>query len=271
MTYEAKEESVFEGEPIELYTFQTSSNVWRYTNIDEEVSIAGGTYSPINIKRLDIEQTQDRSRTPQTITMQGNAPFLLPYRASPPDDIVQLTIQRFHRGDSEVHTIWLGRVVNVKFVNEGEEGVIRCEPVYTSLLRPVLRRLYQRNCPHVLYGTECRVVRTAFEIAAQLQGVTGNVLDSGTFALQVDGYFNGGYVEWSLAGVIQRRFIVAHVGSQITISLPFDGIPGNANVKVYPGCDHTLNTCVNKFSNELNFGGQPYFPEKNPFGGSPIF
>lgn len=271
MTYEARELSIAEGEPIELYTFQTSVNVWRYTNIDEEVSISGGTFTSTQIKRLDIEQTQDRSRIPQTITMPGNAAFVLPYRASPPNDVVQVTIQRLHRDDGELNTIWLGRVINVKFNKEGVQADIRCEPVYTSLLRPVLRRLYQRNCPHVLYGTECKVVRTVFETVAQLQGVTGNILSSGTFALVADGYYNGGYVEWSLAGVIQRRFVVAHVGSDVTVSLPFDGILGNADVKIYPGCDHTLDTCVSKFSNELNFGGQPYFPEKNPFGGSPIF
>jgi uncharacterized phage protein (TIGR02218 family) len=271
MTYSEKELSVFDSEPIELYTFQFSGGTWRYNNSDSDVISGGQNFTSLNIKRLAIEENQDRSRAPQTIVMPGDTAFVVPYRASPPNGVVQLILQRYHRDDSEVRIIWQGRVVNVKFMNDGVEAEVRCEPVFTSLVRPALRRLYQRACSHVLYGTECKVVRTIFETNATLQSVSGNIISSGTFALQVDGFYNGGYVEWSQSGITQRRFIISHTSDAITVSLPFDGIPGNATVKLYPGCDHTLNHCINKFNNVDNYGGQPFFPNKNPMGGSPVF
>lgn len=271
MAYSTRELSTIDGEPIELYTFQAPGQTWNYNNSDSDVTVGGATYKSINIKRLDIEQTPDKARSPQTLTLPGANVFVGQYAASPPNFVVRVTIKRHHRGDTDVATIWLGRVVNVKFMADGFEAEVRCEPVYTSILRPVLRRLYQRNCSHVLFGVECRLSRTAYEEDISLQGVNGTVLSAGEFALKADGYYGGGYVQWTSGTEIQRRFIVSHSSFDITVSLPFVGLPGNASIKVYPGCDHTLDTCVTTFSNELNYGGQPYFPDKNPFGQSPVF
>jgi hypothetical protein len=43
-------------------------------------------------------------------------------------------------------------------------------------------------------------------------------------------------------------------------------------VTLYPGCDHTLGAagCA-KFANTDNFGGTPFIPNKNPFGGTAIY
>jgi len=41
-------------------------------------------------------------------------------------------------------------------------------------------------------------------------------------------------------------------------------------VKIYPGCDRVRATCESKFDNLDNFGGFPWIPTKNPFGGSSI-
>jgi uncharacterized phage protein (TIGR02218 family) len=30
-------------------------------------------------------------------------------------------------------------------------------------------------------------------------------------------------------------------------------------VTLYPGCDKTIDTCKNKFNNNLNFQGEPHF------------
>ncbi len=49
------------------------------------------------------------------------------------------------------------------------------------------------------------------------------------------------------------------------------GLAVGVPVSVYPGCDHTLATCSAKFGNVARYGGFPYFPQKNPFGGDPIF
>lgn len=269
MTYDARERSAFDGYPIELYTFTRGVNLWRYAANDEDKIITGFTFAGAQIERSKIEQNQDMARVPLTLRMDKTILFLNQFRGSPPTDIVQLTLQRYHEGDGELTTPWVGRVVNVKFMER--EAEVRCEPVYTSLRRPTLRRLYQTNCPHVLYSTACGVALAAFRFNTTLTAISGKVITSAAFATKPDGYFSGGFVEWGVGGVIERRFITDHVGQNLTLNLPFLGIPFGAAVSAYPGCDHTLATCASKFANELNYGGQPFYPKKNPMNGTPIY
>jgi hypothetical protein len=73
------------------------------------------------------------------------------------------------------------------------------------------------------------------------------------------------------AGVPERRFILEHSGAAITLSSGASDIPVGAAVSLFPGCDHSAATCAAKFSNAANYGGFPYMPTKNPFGGDPIY
>lgn len=43
------------------------------------------------------------------------------------------------------------------------------------------------------------------------------------------------------------------------ISVPFNIYPG-CKVRLYPGCDKRLSTCKNRFSNVLNYRGEPFVP-----------
>lgn len=269
MSYDLIETSEYDSFPIELYTFNRNTIGWRYTSADEDKVVNLVPYTAIPIKRSGLEQNQDTSRSPITITMDKNTPFLMQFRGSPPTDIVMLTIQRYHEGDGELTTPWVGRVVNVKFLER--EAEIRCEPVYTSIKRPVLRRRYQTTCPHVLYGQQCRLLSSGFVVQTNLSAVSGVLITASAFGTKPDGYFAGGYMDWETGGVLERRFILSHTGATLTLNLPYKGIPSNATVRAYPGCDHALSTCHNKFNNVDNYGGQPFYPSKNPFTGSPIF
>lgn len=269
MTFQAQESSTYSAHPIELYQFSRGSVTWRYTSADEDKVISLITYTKQAIDRTAFEQTQEMSRSPITLTVDKNLPFVLQYRGSPPSDIVLLKIQRYHELDGELVTPWMGRVTNVKFKERTAE--IRCEPIYTSMKRPVLRRRYQTTCPHVLYGAMCGAPSASFVTNVTVQSVNGLTISSSTFALQADGYYSGGYVDWEVGGNLERRFILSHVGSDITINLPFASGVNGSIIRAYPGCDHLLSTCNSKFSNVLNYGGQPFYPKKNPFGGSPIY
>ncbi len=270
MTVNDREISEYDSFPVELYTFTRQTNIWRYTSADEDKVVGGFVYLAYPMQRDNFQQSQEMARGPINIKMSKQVPFLQEFRASPPSSVTTLTIIRYHEDLAEYVTAWLGRVTNVKFAERDAE--VRCEPVFTSLKRPCLRRRYQTTCPHVLYGAQCTVSRAAFAVNTTLAGVAGDVLTSGTFALSPDGWFAGGYVDWDNgAGDIERRFIISHTGSNITIGLPFNGMPSGAEVVAYPGCDHLLQTCADKFDNEENYGGQPFYPGKNPMNGTPIF
>lgn len=269
MTYADRETSSAESYPNEIYTFARQGNVWRYTSSDEDKTAESFVYEAVPINRARIEQNQEMARSGLDLKLAKNVPFLDQFRSSPPTSVTTLTLRRYHEGLAEYVTIWLGRVVNVKF---GErEATVRCEPTYTSLKRVVLRRRYQTSCPHVLYGQQCAVSKAAHALPVQLVGLAGNVLSAAEFGSYTKDYFAGGYVDWQNGPDVTRRFIVSSQGTSITVNLPFAAMPADANVTVYPGCDHTINTCHNKFENAVNYGGQPWATGVNPFNGTSIF
>lgn len=276
MAFNDIEISEFGNAPIELYTFSRGSITWRMNSSDEDVTFQGSVYPAIPLRRGRIESTQDLGKTNLRITMTRRASFVNQFIATSPTDIVSVTITRIHNGETDQAITWRGRVVNVKFLQN--EAEVTCQPIYSSLRRPGLRRLYQLTCPHVLYGSECRVERTGFAVAATLTTVNGNEITAPEFIISIDptlnaDWFVGGYVEFNNGGLIDRRFIREHnnVTGTLSLNLSFpDLVSGNA-VTAYPGCTHTTGVCASKFSNILNYGGFPFIPTKNPMDGTPVF
>ena len=266
MTYLSQEQSAFGGKPFELYRFARETNTFLYTSADRDISFGGESYISIPIERDGFNQTQDLAKTSLTINMEGTE--LLPqlYVSSSPSQIVSLTIFGGHEDDpdNEVITLWKGRVVSTRFVLNVAE--LTGESIITSLKRNGLRRLYQRNCPHQLYNSStCRASRAAFQTNATLSSVSGNVVSATAFGTLPSGRLTGGFLEWDNQGVVDRRWITNHTGSQVTLRLPIPSIAAGANVRTFAGCARTLNVCINTFNNVENFGGMPWIPEKNPF------
>lgn len=268
MTYAAVETSAQSGRPVELYEFVSGSDAWLYTSADGDVSYGGNTYAAVPIARGEVEATSETARLALDITCDRSIGVLDLFLTLPPDQIVAVTLRRLHAGDGESITLWMGRVLNVSWNNEAAE--IHCESVYTSLKRVGLRRLYQKGCPHVVYGPGCNVDRASFKATKTVSTVSGVTLTFSAIGAS-DGYFAGGYMDWTSSGATHRRAIRSQVGGTVTINFPLPGLAASASVDLYPGCDHTLATCTSKFSNRLNYGGMPYFPSKNPFDGTIIF
>lgn len=273
MAYETLEESQYGGAPIELYEFARGTvEYWRYTSADTDQTYFGSIYDAVPIQRNSFEQSQNVEATSLTITMPVTAEFPQLYIAAPPSDPISFTLRRFHENDTEVVSIWIGRVVNVEFKEETVE--VMCESIYTSLKRPTLRRLYQRSCPHVLYNQvdgSCNLDKDLFKVTATLSAVSGVTLTSATFGTYSDGYFSGGFVEIVSGGHTNRRYVTNHVGNDLTLNLQLTGAAATLDVDAFPGCAHNLTDCNTKFSNIENYGGMPWIPQKNPMGGTPIF
>ena len=87
-------------------------------------------------------------------------------------------------------------------------------------------------------------------------------------------WFAGGYITYrnNETGALERRSIKENSGTTVTVTaFPLGITDGKTEVTMYAGCDHTHGTCKNKFNNIVNYGGQPYIPILNPFGGSSIY
>ena len=270
MTYATVETSTQAGRPVELYEFISGTTYYRYTSADGDVVYGGNTYTAVPISRGAVEATSETARLALEITCASDLPVLDLFATMPPEEVVAVTLRRLHAGDGEAITMWMGRVLNVTWNNAS--AAIHCESVYTSLKRTGLRRLYQKGCPHVVYGSGCGLNRNDFKLVRTVSTITGTTITVSTLSGFADGYFSGGYLEWEkTTGVFERRAIRSQVGAVVTIGFPIPGLAASASVNLYPGCDHSLATCEGKFSNRLNYGGQPYFPDKNPFNGVAIY
>ena len=270
MSVAAKETSSHSAAPIELYVFQVGRQIWRYTAGAEDVAHNSISYKALTLERSEIAQTGEFGRQNLIIKLDPKADLIQEYIAQPPAQVMTVAISRLHQADGPAVTLWQGRVLNV----EWKPGVaeLRAEPVYTSLQRTGLRRLYQRNCPHVLYEPACGADRKAYVTRGKVASVTGHTIAVIEAAANAAGYFAGGYAEWDWQdNRTERRMITAHSGRSLTLTRAGGGLAAGLAIELYPGCDRTLATCHAKFTNSVNYGGFPWIPQKNPFGGVAVY
>lgn len=274
MTFDARESSAFDGQPVEVFLFQHASQVWMYTSAERDREYLSQTWTATHIIRGNIEMSSELARHNMTLEVPRNFPVAEIFRVAPPSQVIQLTVHRLHVSDGETHgvVIWVGRVMSCDW---GElTATLSCEPITTSQRRNALRRTYGRNCPHALYdGTpgSCRVSAEAFKVETTAGGVSGATVTAAAFGALAAGWLRGGYLEYQANGVTHRRMIIAHVADAITLSLPAHGLAVGGLVSAFPGCDRTMDTCRTKFGNLDNYGGFPWVPRQNPMGGSTIF
>lgn len=270
MTYDAVERSRDGRRPVEIYTFARDYQQWRYTSADRDVVVDSQTYLARSISRSAIESTGEMARLGLTLTVQRDLEVADLFRIAPPVAAVTCTVRQYHDGDGSIATIWSGRIASVSW--QGAAASIALEPVYSALRRVGLRRMYQRQCPHVLYGSACGVNSAAFRVDGPADAISGLTVSVSEASLLADGWFAGGFIEYDIAlGIAERRFVTGHSGAVLTLSAAPAGLVVGQSVRMFPGCDHALATCNSKFSNAVNYGGMPYFTLKNPFGGEPIF
>lgn len=267
MSYEGQEVSAQDGAPVELYLFRRGTQEWRYTSAEVDIQDTDQTWSSTPISRATIEITPERVRNGLSLAMPRDNPVADLFRISPPTDVVQVIVYRFHRQDVETIVLWMGRVLGVEWT--GARATMQCEPVSTSAKRNGLRPVYQKNCRHVLFGDGCRLNRDDFKIETTVGAVAGRVI---TLAELLDLPYAGGYIEWEHDGFVDRRFIrEGDTDGALTLSIPFQGNPVGQPVKAYPGCAHDTITCDTVYGNLENFGGQPFISNRNPFDGQPVY
>jgi len=272
VTFDAKETSANDGQPVEIYEFKRALDYYRYTSSFDDVTFDGRLYDAVTIKRSATNQTNEFSKTGLVVTARRDLVVGELFRITPPSDVVMLTVKRLHETDTdeEAAVVWIGRVLNAEW--RRGEVVFSCEPVQTSLKRNGLRRRYQRSCPHTLYETPCGVSRSAHQLNATVGSISGLTLTVPGVEANGDGYYSGGYIEWDEgAGIKHKRFIPEQTGQILTLSIKIPNITPGESVKVFPGCPHVLAICNSRYGNKLNYGGMPWKPTKNPFGSDPVY
>jgi len=270
MTYHLIEKSTYGAKPIECFLFQGSISTWRYTSADENIILDGETYTAIPLKRLgDIEATSEVHKSFLKIGLPKNNSLALQVLLNTSDEIVTITIYRFHHDDEESFLFyWKGRLVGANMESPSADVVLNCESIFTSLKRTGVRLRQTKICNVTVYSARCGLAVASYATAGTVAVISSNKVELTIDAAsgESDSYFLGGFANFS--GVL--RHITYHVGSKVIISRPVYGLVVTASVNIYPGCDHLLQTCIDKFDNLENFRGFPWIPTRNPFDGRSI-
>ncbi len=137
---------------VELYEFTFYSTVWRYTSADAPQEHGGKVYAVLpGLSRGDTEQSGDASRTEHKVTAPiGVGPAAL-FATGAPDGVVRLKVLRLEDGGANV--VWQGRVLGCEFA--GITATLTCEPVFTTIKAPGLRRMFTPSCPHDFCDRHC--------------------------------------------------------------------------------------------------------------------
>jgi uncharacterized phage protein (TIGR02218 family) len=270
MSFEDFEVSRDLGEPIHLYLVRygdASNSVYAFTDAEEDIVFNGITFRKEAIQRPRIEASGGTDRKTLDINLPFETPLAQLYKIFPPSIVVNLTIWQGHVNDpdQEFLVIWTGRVLQVEV--SLNEATLKCEPLTSTLSRPGLRRNYQYQCPHVLYGSRCQALKAVATVTPTVQNVNGAsvTLPANWNSQPSEKYLNGSFTWVDDLGNTQIRAIIGFNGPN-TVKL--NGVPlglePQQTVEISFGCNRTMEDCLNLHNNINNFGGFPFIPTKNP-------
>lgn len=269
MTYDTREVSNYDGAPIALYEFIIGGIYWRYTSARRDITVAGATWESMAISDEGITASGDSADDEFKITM-PSSPFTDMFIGTPPSSAIYVNVRRVHHDDNDAPIVWAGTLKSVKRNNAISFEII-CRTITSSLNRLGLRLNFSRNCPHSLYDLNCMVNKAAYALNATVMSVTGNSFIHNGPVPGIANYYSGGFIEFTVNGLVERRPIESQVGSTITLLTTTDDMVTGMTVTMYPGCDRTTSTCNSKFNNLSNYGGFPNLPTKSPFDFDPVF
>jgi uncharacterized phage protein (TIGR02218 family) len=116
------------------------------------------------------------------------------------------------------------------------------------------------DCRAQLGDKKCRINMAARRISAQVVSATGATIT--VDRVLTDGAFGFGALRWlggKNAGLSAR--ISANAGLVLTLQEPPGfNVPAGVRVELTEGCDKRFATCVARFSNAVNFRGEPHLP-----------
>lgn len=134
-----------------------------------------------------------------------------------------------------------------------------------ELLQSVWPNLvYQPGCAWKLYSLGCGASKASFTVSSTVKAGTLTVNGFSTNLTQPDDYFDLGVITFTSgnnSGITRTIKNFLHANGIVNLVLPLSKLPvAGDGFTIYPGCDHSLATCTNKFSNSSNFRGFPYIP-----------
>lgn len=271
MAFDDKENSREAGQPVRLYLFTRGPLNFAYTTADRDVTVANRTFKSVPIEDGGIQFTGQAAADDVTVTLPANTEVAQLYQAVAPADEVSATVWDWHYGVDDYRVVFVGSVASCSMTTP-YSSEITLRSLTASLDASGIKLAWGRACNYALYDKNCKVAPENYKTSGRVAALDGLNITVTQASQYPDGYFSGGYLEWtSSTGVVERRGIRIHSGSSLSILAGTAGMSANLNVTIYPGCTRTTTVCNTKFNNLPNYGGAPALPGRSPFDGNPVF
>jgi hypothetical protein len=259
--------SVDSSRPIELYEFTLGSDVYRYTNAEDDITYGGELFAAVAIAHSRITEGADAARQTVRITINAANALASAYVSSVPSEQVAVQVFSLERDESPTFNtqvlLFGGEVESVDFDNDTESAVFNVRSLEAALGRNVPRVNFGGQCGHFLYSTGCGSNPDDHDYIGTVTLVEANEITvSGLDASGMD--FVGGYVR--LVSASAFRLVLSQSGDVLTLLLPFSESITGESVQVFEGCDHLIDGhCATKHDRVIDFLGFPFVPNKNVF------
>lgn len=271
--YREFEKSPFQGKPGEIYHFFRGSEDWCYTSGKRNIVFEGNTFIPTSIKRTDPQSGGSDAVGQITVTMPTDTALGLALKAGAPASSVQLRIIRYHRPHlSSPAIIFVGEVASTDC--QGDVAVLTCDPPTAQLTLPIPRGLIQKE--HCVWSFTdpftCKVNPATFTFNGSVSVIDGlwvtvpGAQDFGFTAVPgiefTDFFTFGVLTRGEHKGMIEEQD-----GDSVRLIEILPSLVVGDAVSLLAGDDRTLQTCRNKFGNQLRRLAFRDAPVTNPFYG----
>lgn len=121
----------------------------------------------------------------------------------------------------------------------------------------LIGELYSPNCRAKFGDQRCKIDRNRYSKSGVVEEITSCYSFIDSSRVEKSDYFDFGIVEFDKFKYEIKDF----KDKRLEFYLPLDkSIKAGDKYTVTPGCDKTANMCKNKYSNIINFRGEPHVP-----------
>jgi uncharacterized phage protein (TIGR02218 family) len=246
-------------------TRATDAGVFAFTSADSDVTISAVVYSSAPgldvssiawqagaaVDNLEIATLDDGSIFTRADVLGGlwrNAAFVISRynRASPSDGVEPMIV---------------GTLGDIRYGKTSLTVELRGLQQY---LQQPLGSVSTKNCRARLGDALCTKVLTSFTHTGTITSVTSNQVFTASALAQAADYFTEGLLTWTSGPSISlTQKVKTHAtGGVLTLSLPmFQTVVIGHTFSIIAGCRKRMaEDCATKFSNVLNFQGEPHLP-----------
>lgn len=271
----------------ELFRIVEGDTVYALTSASQFLTLNEEVYTPATISRSQINIRAEVEKRTMDLTVPANTPLGERYRNTIVESHVTITV--YEREDGITLILFRGRLVSSKV--DGGQLKLRFENGMGKLNRNGATRRYSETCPYAVYSEECGASKILHTKSYEVLEVQSNKLKIKSDEPIEANFYKGGVVnslndirrpilgnydsvrvDTEILDEVTEEVVevVTHYETEILLYIEFysDDVKIGDVIAFSEGCDKSIETCAERFENEINFGGFPYFPSNNPFNGT---